>query len=65
VTNRETVREERKTERKADLQEVKEVMEDIMRIKQDKMDAWLAEKEDDQENTTACQRATEAGYRKD
>jgi hypothetical protein len=63
-TNRKTDREERKAERKADLEEVKKMMEDMMRISHDKMDAWLAEKEGDQKDTTACQRATEANPEK-
>jgi hypothetical protein len=49
-------REGRKAERKAYQQELKKMMEGMLR---DKQDTWLGEKQDGQKEMTACQEATE------
>jgi hypothetical protein len=56
-TNRETDREERKAERKAYQQDLKNMMEGMLR---DKQDSGLAEKQDGRKEMTTCQEATEA-----
>jgi hypothetical protein len=63
-TNRETDLEERKAERKAYQKGLKKIMEEILRAIQDKMDAWLTEKQDGRKEMTACQEATEANPEK-
>jgi uncharacterized protein YlxW (UPF0749 family) len=54
----ETDREERKAERKAYQEDLKKLMEEILRANQSKVDAFLTEKQDDRKETTACQKAT-------
>jgi hypothetical protein len=71
----ETDREERKAERKAYQQDLKKMMEGLLKDKQDKLDAWLGEKQDGRkemteanperlktcQETTAYHEATKAG----
>jgi hypothetical protein len=40
------------------------MIEEMMRANQDKMDAWLAEKQDGRKETTACHEVTEADTEK-
>jgi hypothetical protein len=59
-TNRETDQEERKAEEKAYQEDLKKMMEEMLRANQDKMDTWLIEKQDGRKETTACHEATKA-----
>jgi hypothetical protein len=63
-SNRETDREERKAERKAYQEYLMKIMEEMLGANQDKMDAWITEKQDNQKETTTYQKATEANPEK-
>jgi hypothetical protein len=63
-TNRETDREERKAESKNYQEDLKKIMEEMLRANQNKMDAWLTEKQVGRKETTTCHKTMEADTEK-